>query len=89
MSRKTNSYGVPIWNAQERALLNSILVSKPCKVCKVKKGDKCLFGRWDGKGIVYDDLTNTMKDGSVHMGRLPNGFDSVKAVNEAIEKLES
>lgn len=86
MARKLNNYGVPFWNDQERAALNSILISKPCKVCRTKKGYRCVVGEWDGKKSTYNNRKERLKPGSVHMGRLPEGFDSVKAVKEALKK---
>lgn len=87
--RKYNNLtGVPIFNDMETALLHADLISRPCKVCKAKIGFKCLTGRWDGKKMVYNKVDGTMKAGQVHMGRLPKGFDSEKAVDEALKRMK-
>lgn len=86
--RKQNSYGVPIFNEMESALLHAALLSCPCKVCGAKIGHACVVGRYQDDGTSsYADTSNKMKDGSVHMGRLPKGFHSERAVDEALAKL--
>lgn len=87
--RKYNNLtGVPIFNDMEKSLLHAELISRPCKACGAKTGFKCLAGRWDGKKMVYNKKDGLMDDGKVHMGRLPTGFDSEKAVDDALKRMK-
>jgi hypothetical protein len=86
---KMNIYGVPIFTKKEQALLHEILLTPACKVCRAKSGHRCVGGQWDGKNMVYTNRKDRWPLGRVHMGRLPDGFDSLKAVKEAKKKLRS
>jgi hypothetical protein len=61
-----NGYGVPIMTQEEKVVLHRYLLINSCSVCGARAGRNCKYP--SGK---------QMKDG-VHMGRLPEGFDSVK-----------
>jgi hypothetical protein len=88
MSRKQNSCGVPIFSDLESDLLHAEMISRPCASCGAKRGFRCLVGRYvgDGQKDVYDP-DNPMPPGTVHMGRLPRGWDSARVVDEALAKM--
>jgi hypothetical protein len=89
MNRKYNNLtGIPIFNDMERALLHAELISRPCKVCGAKTGFLCRQGKWNGTKSVYNAKDPKMEAGRVHMGRLPAGFDSEKAVDEALKRMK-
>lgn len=82
---KLNMWGIPIWTKSERKIIHEILVSQQCKVCRAKKGYQCVIGRYisNDEPTDFSNRKRRMEPGKVHMGRLPNGFDSVEAVKAA------
>ena len=61
-----NGYGCPIMTDEESKQLHIYLISRPCSACGAKSGKKCVRAKGD----------------NVHMGRLPDGFDSVVWLKE-------
>ncbi len=61
-----NGYGCPIMTDDEHEELHIYLISRPCSACGAKSGKKCVHA----------------KGNAVHMGRLPDGFDSVVWLKE-------
>jgi hypothetical protein len=57
---KFTSRGTPVMSKPESVALHQYLLSRLCHTCGAQKNKDCA----------------NSKDGSVHMGRLPNGFDS-------------
>lgn len=86
---KCNIWGTPIFTDEERVVLRRILISRRCKVCKAKAGYACVIGRWKDGETSFKDRSRRMEAGKVHMGRLPAGFDSLKAVEEAMNNLQA
>lgn len=72
MARKFYSAsGVPIFNEEEKAFLHADMISRPCKPCGAKAGKLC---------ILNAEAKTKMKPGTVHMGRLPDGYDTLTVV---------
>lgn len=67
MTVRFNWYGQPRYTARQMRTVDRSLRSRPCKVCRAKRGQPC-------KG---------MKDGNVHMGRVPDGWDGPTVVEQA------
>jgi hypothetical protein len=58
-----NRYDVPNMTDEELKVLHEHLKSRRCPACHARSGNNCKDGK--GRGIEH-----------VHMGRLPDGFDS-------------
>jgi hypothetical protein len=58
-------------NEQERIWFQKALVMQRCPVCRAKAGEPCRYGKRVMRGV--------------HMGRLPDGFDSADAVDGKYE----
>jgi len=56
------TYEVPRFTGTDAACVRRAMIAKPCPVCGAKAKRVC----------------KRMKPGSVHMGRLPEGFDTLE-----------